>query len=257
MNGRTLPSFTSTGVGGGTGLITPAAIGSNTPGPGVCWTYGTTSSNPSPMRSASIPAAAAAPTALPLSLALPAGTAAMNASYALWTDAACAGTRTTRTSRAACATAASIEAPAGAETPVANGTKSPSIATTASYMAPCTIAARTVLLAGGRSVVGVAPAEIAASAIPLQWTTALSPVADDEVVDPSERATASTSAAARPIRRFISALPPGLTGSSRGARRPLVSRRGCPRAPRAESWKPQLFERARPSSPRERIPSLR
>ena len=123
----------------------------------------------------------------------------------------------------------------GAETPVANGTKSPSIATTASYMAPCTIAARTVLLAGGRSVVGVAPAEIALSAIPLQWTTALSPVADDEVVDPSERATASTSAAARPIRRFISATPSWAHGLVAGCAPPVgVPKRVSARPPRGK-----------------------
>ena len=69
MNGRTLPSLTSTGVVG--------AIGSKTPGPGVGWTYGTTSSKWSPVRIASMPAAAAVPTALPPSFAGPAGIDAM------------------------------------------------------------------------------------------------------------------------------------------------------------------------------------
>ena len=47
VNGRTLASLTSTGVVG--------AIGSKTPGPGVGWTYGTTSSKWSPVRIASMP----------------------------------------------------------------------------------------------------------------------------------------------------------------------------------------------------------
>src|SRR6185436_19584356 len=69
VNGRTFPSFTSTGVVG--------AIGSNTPGPGGAWTYGTTSSKWSPLRQATMPAAAAAPTAFPASFSGPFGTPAM------------------------------------------------------------------------------------------------------------------------------------------------------------------------------------
>ena len=67
MNGRTLPSFTST-----TGV---AAIGSKTPGPTGGWTYGTTSSYRSPVRHASIPCAAAP--AWPPLFAAPARIAAM------------------------------------------------------------------------------------------------------------------------------------------------------------------------------------
>ena len=93
MNGRTFPSFTSTGGVG--------AIGSNTPGPGVGWTYGTTSSKWSPVRHATMPAAAAAPTALPPTFAGPSGIVAMNASYLPCTVAVWAGTRATSTSRAA------------------------------------------------------------------------------------------------------------------------------------------------------------
>ena len=49
---------------------------------------------------------------------------------------------------------------------------------------------------------GGAP-EIAASAIPLQCTTALSPVADDDVAAPSPSATNAATVAARIIRSFV------------------------------------------------------
>ena len=257
MNGRTLPSFTSTGVGGGTGLITPAAIGSNTPGPGVCWTYGTTSSNPSPMRSASIPAAAAAPTALPLSLALPAGTAAMNASYALWTDAACAGTRVTRTSgrparrrRRSTRPRAPRRRSRTARSLPRSRRRRRTWRRAPSPPGPCCSPAGESSSASHRRR---SPPRRSRSSGPRRCRP--SPTTRSSI-----RARGLPRARVpRPDRFVVSSLqlPPGLTGSSRGARRPLVSRRGCPRAPRAESWKPQLFERARPSSARDRIPSLR
>ena len=191
-----------------------------------------------------MPAAAAAPTALPPSFASPFGIVAMYASYAVWTVAACAGTRATRTSRAACATAASADAPGGAVTPVANGSRPPSIAATASYIAPCTIPPSTLLAAGAR------PTAIAFAATPLQWTTAFSPGADDDVVGPSASTATAASVAVTQSRSFstsillLTSVSPAQTGSLRRAAR--------------ESWKPQLFAaKRRASSARERTPSLR
>src|SRR5687768_10972244 len=64
-------------------------------------------------------------------------------------------------------------------------------------MAPCTIAARTVLLAGGR------PAEIALCATPLQWTTAFSPGSEDDDVGPSASTPSAARVAASQMRTFM------------------------------------------------------
>jgi hypothetical protein len=57
----------------------------------------------------------------------------------------------------------------------------------------------TLLPAGGRKVVGVGPAEIAAMATPFQWTTALSPGAADVPAGPNARTATNASIAARPV----------------------------------------------------------
>jgi hypothetical protein len=67
----------------------------------------------------------------------------------------------------------------------------------------------TLLLAGGRRVVGVGPAEIAATATPFQWTTALSPGAADVPAGPNAKTATNAKIAARPVLIPIR-LPPRL-----------------------------------------------
>ena len=91
-----------------------------------------------------------------------------------------------------------------------NGSNPPRTEATASYIAPCTIPASTVLLAGERNPGaaggggGAGLAEIAPSATPLQYTTALSsgandaaaPAVDVDAGTPARPATANIAAAA-------------------------------------------------------------
>ena len=104
-----------------------------------------------------------------------------------------------------------------------------------------------MLLAGGRSaVLGGVGAEIAASATSLQWTTGLSPGAEDDVAVPIVNAATRLSVAAKPTRMFMRFL---LVDRSQRGSRESASR---------ESWKPQLFAASSlASSALERMPSFR
>jgi hypothetical protein len=61
------------------------------------------------------------------------------------------------------------------------------------------MAPSTLLLAGGRRVVGVGPAAIAVVATPFQWTMALSPGAAEVPAGPNARTAISPSIVARPV----------------------------------------------------------
>jgi hypothetical protein len=61
------------------------------------------------------------------------------------------------------------------------------------------MAPSTLLLAGGRRVVGMGPAAIAVVAMPFQWTMALSPGAADVPAGPNAKTATSASVAAKPV----------------------------------------------------------
>jgi hypothetical protein len=149
---------------------------------------------------------------------------------------------------------------------------------TASYIAPCTIPASTVLLAGVRNPGaaggggGVGLAEIAASATALQCTTALSfgaddaeapavdddpgaCTADDDAEAPPTR-PATTSVAAAAVRSLMS--HPSLSQGSASPVGEAIAIRAWLRPGMRETRKPQVFAAYRlASSARERMPSLR